>query len=165
MEWIPVVVGAVSSRIGNSQVAFSSYSIFGVGISITASLRMFSFVSLKRFPPFSRGTRHHVNLAARLELQIQSLQASLFSPLPWPDSLHCSYPSAYRALNTPRSTDSSFYVRGQARSHIRSIWSTSCQSHMCYKLQRRRKVAHVVWGKDPRLSSWKQWHHIRASAV
>lgn len=37
-------------------------------------------------------------------------------------TLAYSHPSAYRPLNTPRSTQSSsFYVRGQTRSHIRSI--------------------------------------------
>lgn len=150
MGWIPVGVDAVSFQIGNSQVAFSSYSIFGVGISITALHRMFSFMSLKRFPPFGRGTRHRVNLAARLELQIQSLQASKQASSllchPWPDSLCCASSHRLTTRLTPLAlqTASSFYVRGQARSHIRSIGSTSCRGLMCYELQRRHKADSVV---------------------
>jgi len=68
-------------RNGIAKARSATAVLFGVGISIMASLRMFPFVLLKRFPPLRR-TRHHVNLAARLKLQIQSLQAMLFSPLP-----------------------------------------------------------------------------------
>ena len=88
-ELILVAKGAGLSELEIAKARSATTVLFGVGISIMASLRMFPFVVLKRFPPLRR-TRHHVNLAARLKLQIQSLQAMLFSPLPvtWLSALY-----------------------------------------------------------------------------